>query len=74
MVEEKAKFCRDMARATLFFEDYKNPFWTMDENIEMVTRVMVRDGFSDLIGAKVSSENLKALERVLFDVIYPVRS
>jgi hypothetical protein len=30
-------------------ESYRNPFWTEDENIEMATRVMVRDDFSNLV-------------------------
>jgi hypothetical protein len=62
-----------MAQAMRFFEEYTNPFWTLEENVEMVTRSMVRDGFSDLLGTKVSSDNLEALEGVLFDIIYPVK-
>jgi hypothetical protein len=73
MVEEKARFCKDVAWTTRFFEEYKNPFWTLEENVEMVTRSMVRDGFLDLVGTKLSSKNLEALEAVLFDIIYPVR-
>ena len=52
-------------------ESYRNPFWTEDENIEMATRVMVRDGFSDLMGKRLSNQDLKSLERVLFGVVYP---
>jgi hypothetical protein len=71
IVEENARFCRDLARTTGFFEEYRIPFWNLEENVEMVTRSMVRDGFSDLKGAKVSSVDWEALEGVLFDIIYP---
>lgn len=54
-----------------FLEDFRNPFWKLEENVEMVTRGMVHDGFADLIGTKVSSRDLEAFERVFFDVVYP---
>lgn len=60
-----------MARVTRLHEDYKNPFWTEDENIEMATRVLVRGDFSDLLGNSLLLPDLKALERALFGVVYP---
>ena len=56
---------------TRIHETYRNPFWTEDENIEMGTRVMVRDDFSNLVGKRLSNQDLKSLEKVLFGVIYP---
>jgi hypothetical protein len=35
-IEEKTKLYSGMVRLTRFHEDYKNPFWTEEENIEMV--------------------------------------
>lgn len=52
-------------------EEIKNPFWKMEENIEMITRCMVRDGFADLMASKLSAGEVDLLEKVLFDVIYP---
>ena len=60
-----------MARAIRFHEDYKNPFWTEEENIEMATRVLVRGDFSNLLGNSLLLPDLEALEKVLFGVVYP---
>ena len=46
----------------------------MEENIEMITRCMVRDGFADLMGSKVSARELEVLEELLFEVAYPTAS
>lgn len=54
-IEEKARLCKGMVRMMRIHESYRNPFWTKDENIEMVIRVMVRDGFSDLMGKRLSN-------------------
>ena len=70
-IEEKAKLYRGMVRLTRAHEDYKNPFWTEEENIEMAIRFMVRKDFSDLLGNSLLLPDLKALERVLFSVVYP---
>jgi hypothetical protein len=56
---------------TRLHEGYKNPFWTKEENIEMATRVLVRDDFSDLLGGSLPLPDLEALKRVLFGVVYP---
>jgi hypothetical protein len=74
MVEENAKLCKDMARSMASMEELRNPFWKPEENIEMLTRYMVRDGFADLVGTKVSAGELEALEEALFNVIYPTAS
>jgi len=43
----------------------------MEENIEMITRCMVRNGFADLMGSKMSARELEVLEQVFFEVLYP---
>jgi hypothetical protein len=48
-----------------------NPFWTEEENIEMATRVLVRDDFPDLLGGSLPLPDLEALKRVLLGVVYP---
>ena len=70
-IEEKARFCRDTARSTKLREEYKIPFYTDEENIEIITRSMVRKVFSDLFGSSLAIPDLQALKRVLFDAIYP---
>ena len=46
----------------------------MEENIEMITRCMVRSSFADLMGSKLSARELEELEKVIFEVVYPTSS
>lgn len=62
---------RGMIQLTRCHEDFRNPFWTEEENIEMATRVMVLQAFSDLLGNSLSLSDLEALEKVMFGVLYP---
>jgi len=71
IIEENAKFCKDMARSMPYLEEIRNPCWKMEENIEMITRCMVRNGFADLMGSKMSARELEVLEQVFFEVLYP---
>jgi hypothetical protein len=73
-IEEKAMLYRDMARMTRFYEEYENPFWTVEENIEMAVRVAVRGDITDLLSKSLSLPDLQALETVLFDMVYPTIS
>jgi hypothetical protein len=70
-VEEKAKLYKDMARGPRYYESYKIPFWTEDENIEMITRILVQKDFSSLLGNSLSLSDLEELKRVLFGIVYP---
>jgi hypothetical protein len=56
---------------TQFHEGHKIPFWTEEENIEMAARVLVRANFSDLLDGSLPLPDMKALERVLFGLLYP---
>jgi hypothetical protein len=71
VVEEKAKLYRDMARGPRFNKRYKNPFWTEEENIEMATRILVREDFCSLLGDSLPLSDLEELKRVLFGIVYP---
>lgn len=70
-VEERARSCKDVIREMKFYEAYKNPFWTEDENIEMATRVMIEGEFSSLVGKRLPRPDVKSLKKVLFGVVYP---
>lgn len=70
-VEEKAKLLRELVGQSGFRGEERNPFWTREENIEMVVRLMVRRNFSDLLDHSLSIPDLKALERVFFGFVYP---
>ena len=70
-VENKARLCREVARTTVFRDQHKVPFYDNEQNIEIITRSMVRKDFVDLLGGSLANSDLRALEKVLFDVIYP---
>jgi hypothetical protein len=70
-VEEKAKLYKGMARGLRDYESYKIPVWTEEENIEMITRILVRKDFSRLLGNSLSPPDLEELKRVLFGIVYP---
>lgn len=70
-IQEKAKLYKGMVRHMRVMEDYRNPFWTEEENIEMAVRVLVRGDFSDLLGNSLLPPDLQKLERALFNVVYP---
>ncbi len=57
-----------------YLEEIRNPFWKTEENLEMITRCMVSDGFAELIGTEVSASELETLEDVFFGIIYPTAS
>lgn len=63
-----------MFQATQIPVQYQNPFWTEEQNLEIATRIFMRNhyyrklfpaGENALSGAQVA-----ALEHVLFDVVY----
>jgi hypothetical protein len=70
-VELKAKLCRKVVEIPDLATGCENPFLTEDEILEMRTRITVRVTFSDALSGKLSSPDLKALENVLFDLVYP---
>ena len=55
-------------------KEYRNPFWTKEENIEMATRILVRADFAKLLRESLSLLDLKLLEKVLFEIVYPSKS
>jgi hypothetical protein len=62
-----------MTRITRVFEEYINPFWTTEENIEMATRSWIKNILSDRLIHKGLSEDLEGLKGGVFDVVYPVK-
>lgn len=55
-------------------EAYQIPYCTNEEKLEVVTRCLVREEFGEIFGASKAVPNMQALERVLFDTIYPCPS
>jgi hypothetical protein len=52
-------------------EDWCNPLWTDSQNIEMLTRVFVREEVEELLGNQLPSKTLQELKEVLFNILYP---
>jgi hypothetical protein len=47
-----------------------NPIWSIDENIEMLTRVLVRAGMRSIL-PDLGRDTVEELSDVLFNVVYP---
>ena len=52
-------------------EAYQIPLASDEEKLELVTRCLVRDDFAEIFGEGAAEPNMRALETVLFDTIYP---
>ena len=63
-----------MQAGHLLSDEYCNPFWTKEENIEMATRILVRSYFSELLSDTLPVADLESLEKVLFSIVYPTKS
>ena len=54
-----------------FPEEYRNPFWPEEANVEMAVRVLVRGELSQVMGESILESDLVSLDDVLFNIIYP---
>jgi hypothetical protein len=48
-----------------------NPMWSIDENIEILTRVSVREKMSSVLTEELGEDTVEELTDVLFNVVYP---
>jgi hypothetical protein len=60
-----------MIRRTKVYEKRMNPMWSIDENIEILTRVSVREKMSSILTDELGEDNVEELTDVLFNVVYP---
>lgn len=51
-------------------ELHMNPIWSIDQNIEMLTRVLVRADMKSILPS-LSGDMVEELSDVLFNVVYP---
>jgi hypothetical protein len=49
-LQERAKLVTTMLKVTRSHEEWDNPFWTDDQNIEMLTRISVCEDIGELLG------------------------
>ena len=61
----------DSARSMKLYELYIIPFSADEEKLEVATRRLLRENFGNVFRADEAVPNMQALERVLFDIIYP---
>lgn len=61
----------NMLRLTKGYEQYMNTLWTIDENIEILTRVAVREDIVSIFSGELREDTIEELSDVLFNVVYP---
>jgi ABC-type phosphate/phosphonate transport system substrate-binding protein len=50
---------------------YLNPVWSLDENIEVLTRSKLRQDMGSILSAKLPEDTVQELSDVLFNIVYP---
>lgn len=73
-LQEKAKLVTTMLKETRSHKKWDNPLWTDNQNIEMLTRVFVREDIGELLGDQLPSGTLQELKEVIFNIVYPTYS
>ena len=51
--------------------EWINPFWTENENIEMLTRIMIREHIDEFVGNQLLGQTLDEFKDVIFNIVYP---
>lgn len=60
-----------MMRLTKVYEERMCPVWSIDENIEILTRAFVREDMMSILSGKLCEDTVEELSDVLFNVVYP---
>ena len=60
-----------MLRSARGYEEYMNPIWSVDENIEILTRGGVRRAMPTIFEGELKADTVEELSDVLFNVVYP---
>jgi hypothetical protein len=60
-----------MLRVTNSYEEFSNPLWNVDQNIEIITRMAVRLETGLLLSKILPETTLQELVDVLFNIVYP---
>lgn len=60
-----------MLQVTQSHTKWTNPLWTDNQNVEMLTRVYVREDIEELLGDRLPGETLQELKEVMFNILYP---
>lgn len=69
-VQDHAISTSNMLQSTKVYGQRMNPVWSIDENIEILTRVLVRKDMRSLL-PQLGEGMVEELSDVLFNVVYP---
>ena len=70
-IQDHAIRTSNMLRLTKGYEQYMNPVWSIDENIEILTRVFVQEDMMPILSGNLCEDTVAELSDVLFNVLYP---
>ncbi|CAN9170956.1 unnamed protein product [Alternaria alternata] len=70
-IQDHAIRTSNMLRLTKGYEQHMNPVWSIDENIEILTRVFVREDMMSILSGNLCEDTVEELSDVLFNVLYP---
>ena len=70
-LEARGRLIGSMLRQTEISRQWKSPLWSDDQNIELVTRSMLRKDLKELLGGQLTRTQLDELKEVLFTFVYP---
>lgn len=71
ILQERARLATTIFQVTRNYEKWTKPFWTDNQNVEIFTRLCVREDVDELLGDRLPSETLQELKEVLFNIVYP---
>ena len=69
-IQDYAIQITNMVRFTKAYERHLNPIWSIDQNIEMLTRVLVRVDIRSILPS-LGGDTVEELSDVLFNILYP---
>ena len=70
-IQEVAVPMFHMLRLGKGYEEFMNPMWSVDENVEILTRVGVRKQMPSIFAGELNADTVEELSDVLFNVVYP---
>jgi hypothetical protein len=73
-VEERSRLYRGLIQEVGYPEEYGSALLSVEQNEEMALRYIMRGEFAGILGGDESATDLKLLEAVLFDIVYPTRT
>ncbi|KAF2641828.1 hypothetical protein P280DRAFT_541282 [Massarina eburnea CBS 473.64] len=70
-IQDFARVTSHMIQETKLYEIHRNRMWSLDENIEILTRFSVRGDISSILSTELPADVLDELKDVLFNILYP---